>query len=61
MLVSYEWSRFSLSKMNANNTIEKGLQLCSIDKCMIDTFEALEEDVVESLINQSTSLPFVGL
>jgi hypothetical protein len=27
---------------------------------MFDTFEALEEDAVESLIDQSTSLRFVG-
>jgi hypothetical protein len=39
----------------------QGLQLWSIDKCMVDTFEALEEDAVESLIDQSTSLRFVGL
>jgi hypothetical protein len=48
--------------MNVNNRIEKGQQLgSSIDKYMVDTIEALEEDAVESLIGQSTSLRFVGL
>jgi hypothetical protein len=34
-----------------NCTIDKGLQLWPIDKCMIDTLEALEEDPVEYLID----------
>jgi hypothetical protein len=51
----------SLSKINANNTIEKGRQLCSsMDKCIVDTVEALDI-IVDSLIDQSTSLCFVGL
>jgi hypothetical protein len=50
-----------LKIMNASNTIDKGLQLWSINKCVIDSFEALEDDVVESLIDQSASLCFVGL
>jgi hypothetical protein len=48
--------------MNVSNTIEKGRQLwSSIDQYIVDTVEVLEEDAVESLIGQSTSLRFVGL
>jgi hypothetical protein len=51
----------SLSKINANNTIEKGRQLCSsMDKYIVDTVQALDI-LVEFLIDQSTSLYFVGL
>jgi hypothetical protein len=51
----------SLSKRNSNNTIEKGQLLwSSIDKHIVDTIEALDM-IVDSLIDQSTSLCFVGL
>jgi hypothetical protein len=51
----------SLSKINVNNTIEKWQQLCSsMDKYIVDTVEALNI-IVDSLIDQSTSLCFVGL
>jgi hypothetical protein len=46
----------SLSKVNANNTIEKGRQLCSsMDKYIVDTVEALDI-IVDSLIDQSILL-----
>jgi hypothetical protein len=51
----------SLNKMNVNNTIEKGQQLwSSINKCVVDTVEA-SNIIVDSFIDQSTSLCFTGL
>jgi 3-deoxy-D-arabino-heptulosonate 7-phosphate (DAHP) synthase len=51
----------SLSKINVNNTIEKGRQLCSsMDKYIVDAVEALDI-IVDSLIDQSISLCFIGL
>jgi hypothetical protein len=46
--------------MNVNNTIEKGQQLWPINKYMVDTNQALDI-IADSLIDQSTSLCFVGL